>query len=62
MPKWLLIMLGVSLVNTSFSESERLGTWMEDCHGLPSFEYAGKLPFRAVLDDGRPVKPNEEND
>ena len=44
----------------SYTCNSPIGEWKRDKAGLPSFEYAGSVPFKALLAHGDSVKPDPD--
>ena len=56
--KRLLLIITAAVVSYA-AMAQPLGHWLDDYNGLPAFSYDGKLPFSAVLSDGRPVNVSD---
>lgn len=53
---FLIGLMALSFAQVSTAQDNAIGWWLKDANGLPCFNYTGKVPFAAYLQNGKKVK------
>jgi len=54
--RFLLSLITLLFAQPSTAQDNKIGGWLKDATGLPCFNYAGKIPFEAHLQNGKKAK------